>query len=281
MTDLEPRRLLLDAVAVTAVTVRIVGRFAAGPARRVTAPVGELVSRLGSVGPMRIRAGGRDVPVDRSRLAAAYPDATPSVVVLLHGLGESEQWWDDVEPRLGRRGWTPVRLRYDAGPAIDENGRRLADLLVRLCAVWPAGIERLALVGHGSGGLVARSALGYEAGPVRRVACLGSPAGSGSLEAWVLRDLTGSRTATSVRTGYLDEREWSPADPSDVLAEALTGLAVPVDVPVDVPGSRSRPGRWVGDLLVLPRGAAGAPPRHRFGPLRATRAYRRLRRWLG
>ena len=32
MTDLKPRRLLLDAVAITAVTVRIVGRFAAGPA---------------------------------------------------------------------------------------------------------------------------------------------------------------------------------------------------------------------------------------------------------
>ena len=61
--------------------------------------------------PMAVRAGGRDVALDRDALAAAFPDATGRVVVFLHGLCENESYWD----RRRERGRHDVRR--DAGRA--------------------------------------------------------------------------------------------------------------------------------------------------------------------
>ena len=66
--------------------------------------------------PMAVRAGGRDVTLDRDALAAAYPEAGGRVVVLLHGLCENEEFWDLHREEVGTtyaealaaQGWTPV-----------------------------------------------------------------------------------------------------------------------------------------------------------------------------
>ena len=56
-------------------------------------------------------------------------------------------------------GWTPLYLLYNSGLHIAENGRQFAALMQRLLEAWPLPVERLALLTHSMGGLVARSAV--------------------------------------------------------------------------------------------------------------------------
>jgi pimeloyl-ACP methyl ester carboxylesterase len=116
---------------------------------------------------MAVRIDGRDVPPHREDLRAAFPDATGDLVVFLHGLSESETYWD-----LDRHGtgasygerlraestWTPLFLRANTGLPIAENGVVLASLLDRLVSAWPTEVRRIALVGHSMGGLIMRAA---------------------------------------------------------------------------------------------------------------------------
>ncbi len=116
---------------------------------------------------LAVRRRGRDVPLDREALAAAFGSATPDVVVFLHGLGESEELWDlrarETGGSYGERlaadtSWTPVYLRANTGLPIAENGVALASLLDALVARWPVDVRRIALVGHSMGGLIMRAA---------------------------------------------------------------------------------------------------------------------------
>ncbi|HEU4977645.1 MAG TPA: alpha/beta hydrolase [Solirubrobacteraceae bacterium] len=116
--------------------------------------VGDLLEREGNpvAEPMAVRA--RDVP----------DPPTPRIAVFLHGLFETERSW-----RIGGReaygralarehGWSALYVRYNSGRAIGANGRDLDALLEELVAGWPVPVERIALVGHSMGGLVARCA---------------------------------------------------------------------------------------------------------------------------
>ncbi|WP_148574278.1 alpha/beta hydrolase [Nocardioides caldifontis] len=119
---------------------------------------------------MTVRVNGKVVPVHREALQEAYPDATGKVVVLLHGLGEHEGHWASRAERVGgtyatrlaARGWTPVLLRANTGLPVAENGVALTSLLQQLTTQWPARVDRLAIVGHSMGGLVARAACAVE-----------------------------------------------------------------------------------------------------------------------
>jgi pimeloyl-ACP methyl ester carboxylesterase len=55
-------------------------------------------------------------------------------------------------------GYTPLYVRYNSGLPIAENGLLLANLLEKALTHWPCAIERLTVIGHSMGGLVARSA---------------------------------------------------------------------------------------------------------------------------
>lgn len=107
---------------------------------------------------------GRPLPVEREALAAAYPDASPQVVVLVHGLMCTEDVWTfedgaDYGHLLQRElGLTPVYVRYNSGLSIPENGAHLTRLLEGLTAGFPVRIENLILLGYSMGGLVIRSA---------------------------------------------------------------------------------------------------------------------------
>jgi len=153
-------------------------RLGVGP--RLTGPAGEVVHSAvnGLIGDrlaedaspmaieMRIRLAGRDVLVARQRLAAAYPDATERVAVLIHGLGENDSHWGFRRDQVGGTyaetltalGWTPVVLRVNTGTSVRENGAALSGLLSDLVDEWPVDVRRIALVGHSMGGLIARAA---------------------------------------------------------------------------------------------------------------------------
>lgn len=119
--------------------------------------------------PMVLRRDGATLPLDRDGLAAAIPEATGRIVVLVHGLCMNDLQWDlrgegDHGRALARDlGYTPVYLHYNTGLHISRNGRDFAERLEALVAAWPVPVERLAIVCHSMGGMVARSAVHHAA----------------------------------------------------------------------------------------------------------------------
>jgi triacylglycerol lipase len=119
--------------------------------------------------PMTLRSGTEVLPLDRSGLAHALPQATCRIVLLVHGLMSTESVWGfpgDADTSYGSllardRGVTPVSLRYNTGRHISINGREFARLLHHLVVAWPVPVRDITLIGHSMGGLVIRSACQY------------------------------------------------------------------------------------------------------------------------
>ena len=121
---------------------------------------------------MAIRSARSDVAGNRDSLKATFPEATPKLVVFIHGLGGTEESWrlhagrdgEEAESTYGSRlaqdlGYTPAYLRYNTGLHISANGLHLANLLETVVAAWPTQVDELVLIGHSMGGLVARSSV--------------------------------------------------------------------------------------------------------------------------
>ena len=142
---------------------------------------------------LRTAEGALDLGADS--LAAALPQASPHIVILVHGLSLSELCWKrGGEAGIGELlqaelGFTPLYLRYNSGRHISANGRQFAQLLQALCERWPTTVESITLVGHSMGGLVIRSACCYaqRSGDewlqhLQKVICLGTPHHGSPLE---------------------------------------------------------------------------------------------------
>lgn len=228
---------------------------------------------------MGVRRGGRDVVLTPDGVAAAFPEATGQLVVFLHGLCETEDYWRRHRDRLGstygetlgRRGWTPVYLRANTGLPLRENGVVLASLLQRLVDAWPTEVTRIALVGHSLGGLIIRASSAVTAqgdapaawtGLVSDVVTLGTP----HLGSWFAvsadhASRTLARLPEVAAFGKVIDRQ-APG-----IHDLIEGLAH--DVP-PLPHARYRlisatltrsprhpVASAVGDLLVTPRSAVG------------------------
>jgi len=115
---------------------------------------------------MAFRRGGQSLVLEKSALAQSVPNAGGRLLVLVHGLCMSDLQWSrdghDHGAALAQElGFTPLYLHYNSGLHISINGRALAQQLELLLDCWPQPIERVALLAHSMGGLVARSALHY------------------------------------------------------------------------------------------------------------------------
>ena len=223
------------------------GRAALGALNGV---LGDALERRGSplALKMGLRRGGAEVPLDRRGLEGMFPDATARLAVFVHGLGETDDVWRaraDSVPYGTRlqleQGYTPLYVRYNSGRHISENGRELAALLDRLLTHWPREVQEIALIGHGMGGLVLRSACHYGAGSrwvgqVRHTFTLGSPRRG--------RELERVASATSSALGLL--RETRPlAKPLKLRSSGIRDLRHGYLVDEDWLGPRTgpRPGR--------------------------------------
>jgi pimeloyl-ACP methyl ester carboxylesterase len=254
--------------------------------------------------PMSVRVGGLAVPPDADALARAFPDATPRLVVFVHGLMGNELGWR-LGARQGRQdygsrlavelGRTPVYVRYNSGRHISENGRSLADMLEAVVAAWPVPVEDVALVGHSMGGLVSRSAAYHGAldeaawvAKVRHVISLGSPHMGAPLEqaahlgsyafgllpetrmysAFLRRRSSGIR---DLRHGSLVDEDWRDRDPEALRAAACKEIpllegATHCFVSATVTRSPRHPvGRVIGDTLVLQQSASGRSRTRKLG----------------
>jgi hypothetical protein len=233
-----------------------------------------------------VRDQGRDVPLDPGSLAAAFPTATPDLVVFMHGLCETEHYWDrrsrpraadgtssaSYGARLARHGWSPVFVRANTGLSLAESGVALNSLLGRLVDAWPTEVHRIAFVGHSMGGLIVRAACAVSTPQDRAwtdhvtdVVLLGAPHLGSPVERSIAR---GVRLANRVpelapfarifeqrSVGVLDLHD-GPADEVAHVPHARYHL-----VAATLTRSPRHPlAATVGDLLVPYRSAAGLLP---------------------
>lgn len=115
---------------------------------------------------MNIRSEhGYSIGADPTSLVEAFPEATPRLVVLLHGLGDTEDIWKAKEGKRALAGTlidhslTPLLVRYNSGRTLADNGKDLSRLLEDVVGNWPIAVDDISLIGHSMGGLVARSCL--------------------------------------------------------------------------------------------------------------------------
>jgi pimeloyl-ACP methyl ester carboxylesterase len=243
--------------------------------------------------PSSVRVYGERVRLDEPSLRGAFPDASDSLAVFIHGLSGDEFCWswganDAYGTRLARDlGSTAVYLRYNSGLHVSENGRSVAALLEELVQVWPVAVRRIALVGHSMGGLVARSAA-HQADErdqhwvehVGHIVSLGTPHLGAPLEqaahraAAALHALPETRMLSGflrrrsagirdLRHGSLVDEDWRGRDPEALRAVAckevpLLPWATHCFVSATLTRDPKHPlGRLLGDILVLVPSATG------------------------
>jgi pimeloyl-ACP methyl ester carboxylesterase len=248
--------------------------------------------------PMGVRVNGEPVALDTDALREAFPEATPRIVVFLHGLMETEFSWGARETYGARLadelGCTPVYVRFNSGRHVSENGRSLSELMEQLVAAWPGGADKIALVGHSMGGLVARSACCHGAQDhaewvrlVRQSVSLGTPHMGAPLEQAVhvlsagLAALPETRPVANLlrrrsggirdlRQGSLVDEDWRDRDPDALRAAACAELpllegATHCFVSATITRSDRHPlARLLGDTLVLVPSASGRSPTRRI-----------------
>jgi hypothetical protein len=246
--------------------------------------------------PMALRQEGRDIIPDGDGLRAAYPTATGRLLLLVHGLGETDLAWmgRDEEGRpwsyahaLEPYGWTGAAIRFNTGRRIAANGASLAGLIDGVVAAWPVPVTDVALIGHSMGGLVIRAACASGAvaghswpGLVRSCVYLGSPHHGATLErgvnvlGWLLGQVPEARPVSSVlglrsagikdlRYGLLTTDGWGADDVDGLLTGNASDVALLASarhhlVAAHLGSSERHPAAVVlGDLLVRPGSALG------------------------
>lgn len=292
----------------------------------VDAPGGEAVaSALNGIVGDHLAATGNPLAIPMAfrregRVFTPDPGASPRILVLIHGLCMGDLQWkyeghDHGEGLAKSLGMTAVYLRYNTGLRIGANGRLLAEALQDLVDAWPVPVERIVLLGHSMGGMVARSAIDVAQErklPWARCAtdlvCLGSPHEGAPLERlgnWLEKALGTAPYASplarlgSLRSaGILDLRHGAIREdgrhvplPKGVRCFAIAGSLGH--------GPRHPAGRVFGDGLVPVRSALGEHPvaaralrfpkrrqaiawqTNHLQLLGSPEVFRRLERWLG
>ena len=194
---------------------------------------------------MSVRKDGEDVVATPFPIKQAYLGGGSHLVILLHGLCESDESWYQREKIVGstyvdriaaETDGTPVLVRYNTGLHVSENGKHLDALIRQLIDAWPVSVTRVTLVGHSMGGLVVRAATNYataagEVWPhlVKDIVCLGTPhtganlekvahLGSRLLRFWPVTTPLGailesrSPGIVDLRHGYISQDEWEGQD---------------------------------------------------------------------
>jgi pimeloyl-ACP methyl ester carboxylesterase len=177
-------------------------------------------------------------------------DATPptgDMLVFVHGSSMDHHAWQAAR----HLGHTPVHLHYNSGLHVSANGRAFDASLDDLVAQWPVPVERIAIVAHSMGGLVARSACHYAEERrhawrerLRAIVFLGTPHHGAPLERLgnLLETFLGvtrysapfarlgkirSAGVTDLRFGNVVDEHWDGRDRFAIGADARTPVPLP------------------------------------------------------
>lgn len=265
--------------------------------------------------PLTIRHADADVATDAPSLERTFPNASPDLVVFLHGLCENESYWQwQVDTRgpgypqaLAGRGWTPLMVRANTGLPLRVNGATLASTLQELVDNWPVPVRRVALIGHSMGGLIMRAACAVRTPAstpwterVSDVVTLGTPHLGAPLAAGVghAARTMGRLPETGAFGRILDWRSRGVHDLVAGLDEDVPSLphARYRLVAATVTRSPRHPvGRWLGDVLVREESAYGTsrhaelfpgadvlhvPSTEHMGLLNHPQVHQALEQWL-
>lgn len=204
---------------------------------------------------------GEPIGAECVALEQGFPHPSARIVVLLHGLGETERCWQGrtasgvaatgLAEVLEADSFTPLLIRYNSGRHVSDNGDALAALIDQVVDCWPVAVEDISLLGNSMGGLVARSAVhaGRSAGHswtylTSHLITLGSPHLGAPLEkfanliAWGLRlapesrplgEFLNHRSAgiKDLRFGAIRDEDWSREDPDALLSDSVGDTRLP------------------------------------------------------
>jgi len=250
-------------------------RLGGGPLALDSGSLGRATASLTPVGPVGffrrdrqpearsprvvVRTAGAEVGIDADSLDRAFPHAGDRLLVLLPGVGESEDSWGRGSDAVGGTyasrlaqllGWTPVHLRTDLGFSAHDNGVAVSAMLQRVVDAWPMDVRRIALLGHGSGGLVARSACG--------VVSLAGPADETEHRDWT--ELVSDVVVLDTPHLATDTASGLPIDPvglACVLDERLAGMTRNAEVRIDIPPLAHARYHVVNDSVTTNKSAVG------------------------
>jgi pimeloyl-ACP methyl ester carboxylesterase len=249
-----------------------------------------------------LRHNGQPLALESRALARAIPRLSGKLVILAHGLSMSDLQWTRKGHNHGAAlardlGFTAVYLHYNSGLHISTNGHSFAGLLEKLIGQWPVRLDRLVIIGHSMGGLVARSACYYAEAAgydwpryLRKMVFLGTPHHGTPLErggAWInaftelspytaaLARLGKIRSAgiTDLRYGNLLDGDWTGHDRFRPSPDQRCPLSLPEGV--QCYAMAATVGK-IGDGLVPVDSALGLhkDPRRRL-------AFPKSRQWVG
>ena len=224
---------------------------------------------------MTVRSeNGDPIRMDPGSLAGAFPAPSDRIVVLLHGLGQTERCFEGSGASVGLKAAaesspsTPLFVRYNTGRPVAFNGRALSDLLCELIEHWPIPVAEVALVGYSMGGLVARAAIhaGLSGADrwtdvVRHVVSIAAPHEGSPIEKAVEAASRSLGVAPQTRglEGFLQTRSAGIRDlRSGIdLPSSFDGVEHHVIAAVVTSRPENRFGSVVGDLVVRPASALG------------------------
>ncbi|KPA18332.1 permease [Candidatus Magnetomorum sp. HK-1] len=195
----------------------------------------------------------KPVKLESNTLKEIYPDITPKICILVHGLCANEYEWElcgsgeiDYGKRLKKDlGYTPLYLRYNSGLHVSENGKNLSNIINNLVNNYPVRIDEIIFICHSMGGLVTRSACNYGieyehawTKKVKRFFYLASPhLGSpferfGNVLTYILKAISNpitqligdiinlrSSAIKDLRYGYVIDKDWQGHDPNALLED--------------------------------------------------------------
>jgi pimeloyl-ACP methyl ester carboxylesterase len=160
------------------------------------------------------------------------------VVVFIHGFTADASYMQDLMHQFHGAGFRTFAFEYECYRGIDHAANSLVNLLRLLDGSTGISQNRIVLVGHSMGGLVARASVALASGGsfIRKVITLGTP-NDGTLQgSWLPRCMAywGEAIGGANPRGFSlqadSARQLVRADPAPTLLDRLQQTSAPVDV---------------------------------------------------